>query len=79
MKKINLVLLGFLLLILGVWFYWYEYRPSKIISSCYREIEDLPGEIELSTVSCPYGRECVVYEPKYDRQFRVCLNEHGIR
>lgn len=61
-KKVFLMLLG--LLLLAGWFYWSQYRPSKIRTYCHnRAIEN------NKSVTSKY------YESRYDS----CLHEKGLK
>jgi len=65
--------LVFLLIIFViVWFYWFQYRPSKIRSSCDNWIKDLPGAVENNFSS---ERARAKYKALYDR----CLHEKGLK
>lgn len=85
--KIKLVLVAVLVMmgLLVGWFYWFQLRPSYIRKGCYKEIENLPGEVLIllddSECKTTYegGVSCVKKEAPYDKLFRVCLNKNGLR
>ena len=84
-SKSLLIILGFISVIIVGWFYWFQWRPSQIIKGCYKEIENMPGEIGLlmSDTRCKSGFEsgisCVKHQSVYDNLFRTCLNKNGLR
>lgn len=61
--EVALIITGFYLLVLGAWFYWYEYRPTMIVSYCQEE-----------AVSTSIGSTAKLKIDKY----HDCLRENGI-
>ena len=62
MKNIVLIILGFTLLL--SWFYWFQYRPTRIRSFCHLKA----SEDNISAASR-------LYEPRYN----ACLHEKGLK
>ena len=67
-NRVLLILLA--LFMISSWFYWFQYRPTKIRQYCHRWIVDLPGEVELY-----YERDRAEYSALYDS----CLHEKGLK
>lgn len=85
MKILNNKWLLLIIVMAAGMFYWFQYRPSEIIKACYKEAEDLPGEILMLLTGdyhCEEGYKggvgCVKREMIYDKMFRVCLNKNGL-
>jgi len=77
------ILLG--LIILGVWFYWYEWRPRLILKNCYIEAEISAQNLIKDMVKTPKGRLIVEQEGKayyftaqLDKFYRNCRQLRGI-
>ena len=71
-----------IIIAIGLWFYWFQWRPSQIVKNCYKEIEDMPGTIETlygGDYRCREGAGCVKRETLYDKLFKACINKHGIK
>mgnify|MGYP001572002036 CR=1 FL=1 len=90
-RKIHpLVWLG--LIFLAGWFYWFEYRPSRIVQKCN---EILGGETTLEILQkAAAGNQEDLREPlieairkklflrgndAYERAYVECLRAHGVR
>lgn len=59
------------ILVIGGLFYWFQYRPSEIRKDCYKEVEDMAGEV--TTLMRGTGKT------GYDKIFTSCLNRNGIK
>lgn len=65
MKSKNLlIVLGFILLLLGFW--WFQIRPANIRKACNQELEDRYK-----------GQEVDVDEA--NNRYRICLTENGLK
>lgn len=67
-NKIFLVLL----LIVAAWFYWFQWRPTKIRKNCHQWIVDLPGRVE----------ESLYWESdraEYNSLYQSCLHREGLK
>ncbi len=71
-KKLSVILIVLLaVIILGLAFYWYEYRPARIYGKCNeqasenaRKIADRPDQTYFIT--------------QYDGYYKICLRENGL-
>lgn len=73
------------MVVLGILFYWYEYRPSEIRKECNEiAIANAMGLFKEKSALQPY-----VYSPQkaakgmyltddYETYYRKCLRDHGV-
>lgn len=77
-KNISIILL--VAVILGVVFYWYEYRPAQIRKICH---EKVVGEIKNVFKNVPNKIEAMKFEQEmmktdYESLYKQCLRESGL-
>lgn len=84
MKFNTTVLIVIVFLVLS-WFYWFQYRPSKIRSSCVvlsreKAIEQMKIQAQMtSVVDIKEAAKRNLFNTKiYDDYYSRCLNEYGI-
>jgi len=69
-KNIDKVLLIMLCLFLLIgWFYWFQYRPSKIIIYCNWRAGNKVGWRINSSIS----------KEHYENEYKFCLREKGLK
>ncbi|OGP62941.1 MAG: hypothetical protein A2169_14085 [Deltaproteobacteria bacterium RBG_13_47_9] len=82
-RKILFTILS-LLAIIGLLFYWYEYRPSKIRKECVkiaetRALDTMKRRAELQPYLYKEEAERGWYlRADYEECYKQCLREHGI-
>ena len=59
------IILG--LFLVGSWFYWFQYRPSKIRSYCAWAVRWEEGGPQCRTEKC------------YDFRYKECLHSKGLK
>ena len=77
MKKfIILVVLG--ILILAGWFYWFQWRPSQIVKSCFKRAVE-KADVDCKNVNT--GREHGGYEKCIYEvgEYSFCLKAKGLK
>lgn len=73
-----------LLAIVGILFYWYEYRPSQIRKECVKIAETRALNMMKSRVELePYrykeeAKKGWYLKQDYEDSYKQCLREHGI-
>lgn len=63
-----------LFVVIGGWFYWYEYRPTTIVSDCSSEAQD--NAIEKRADSGETDGKFNADDR--DRYYKWCLQKNGI-
>jgi lipopolysaccharide export system protein LptC len=94
MKTKNLlIILGFILLLVSGWFYWFQYRPSRVRTNCTEEANEKARKLLKTLIDKPgyYERGMSQQELEemydaglhfnidYDSYYKNCLNEHGLK
>lgn len=73
-----------IILILGVAFYWFQYRPTQIYSYCnYKAQEDAKNALKDKTeIGADIYKEAVekgmYLKDDYEYAYKKCLRENGI-
>ena len=93
MKYKNLVtILVFLTLLAVGWFYWFQFRPSRIRTNCTREATEKSRDLLKALIDKPGYYERGMSQEKledmynaglhfkddYNSYYRTCLNEKGL-
>lgn len=71
-KKQYIGIIIFILLIAGVTFYWYAWRPNQIKKSCSAKVEKDQFDIMIASP------ETTITSEFYKNEFNKCLNENGL-
>lgn len=82
-----MILVLILVIVLGTVFYWYEWRPSQIISKCEKQAEDLAimDLKNLSTLNLQNGintnpeKGDDQYNNFINSRYERCLRESGLK
>ena len=79
MKSRSMVALGAVMLIssIGLAFYWYEYRPSRIRAVCEMKSTEQAKEFlnEILGKKAPHG---LFLQANKEAYYMNCLREHGL-
>ncbi|MFA7385802.1 MAG: hypothetical protein WCZ99_02570 [Candidatus Paceibacterota bacterium] len=62
------------LIILGLAFYWYEYRPSQIKKECFNKARDFRIEVNNKDISISFED----LNKRYDFIYKNCLRAEGL-
>jgi hypothetical protein len=83
--KIAAIICVTILLILGVLFYWYEYRPSVIRKECVSEAESwamnqykTEANLQPTEYSDKRVQQGMYLQDVYEDGYKKCLREHGL-
>lgn len=84
LSRNTLMAIVILLFVVGL-FYWFQYRPSKIRSSCVEEASQEAKELLTTKAKLPGGEEYeeasvrnLFLEDDYDFYYLNCLNSKGL-
>jgi hypothetical protein len=83
--KIAAIICVTILLILGVLFYWYEYRPSGIRKECVSAAQSyainlykIQANLEPSEYAEKRVQQGMYLLDDYEEGYKNCLREHGL-
>lgn len=70
MNKLYIPTILLICILIGGWFYWFQYRPSEIRAECNKRRQDFYNKIDY--IVNPTSQR------NADARYTNCLNEHGL-